>query len=133
MSDFYYTKIDNISPIPIVIVYFRNPSNHFLSTTFNCAILDTGSDITIVSYEIVSQLQLRSVDGKKTIPFRGLGGEAQGIPFLLELSFDNQNYIKSRVIAVPNDVLKGELIIGRNILNRYLITFNGPKLVFKIE
>jgi hypothetical protein len=133
MAEFHYTKTGTGSPIPIVSVYLQNPINHILSTTFNCAILDTGSDITVVSYDIISRLQLRSIDSQKPIPFRGLGGETHGVPFLLELGFDSQNHIKSRVIAVPDDVLKGELIIGRNILNRYLITFNWPKLVFKIE
>jgi hypothetical protein len=133
MPEFHYTKIDGSSPIPIVKAYLQNPINHLLSTTSDFAILDTGSDITIVSYEIVAKLQLRLIDSQKSIPFRGLGKEAEGIPFRLELSFDNQSYIRSRAIAVPNAILNGEVIIGRNILNRYLITFNGPKLVFKIE
>jgi hypothetical protein len=133
MPEFHYTKIDGSSPIPIVRAYLHNPINHLLSTTSDFAILDTGSDLTIVSYGIVAKLQLRLIDSQKVIPFRGLGREAEGIPFRLELSFDNQNYIRSRVIAVPDAILNGEVIIGRNILNRYLITFNGPKLLFKIE
>jgi hypothetical protein len=67
MSEFHYTKIETGSPIPIVSVYLRNPINRILSTTFNCAILDTGSDITVVSYDIVSQLQLRSIDSQKLV------------------------------------------------------------------
>ena len=133
MPDFSYTKIGDISPIPVVIIYLQNPDNTLLSTTFDCAILDTGSDVTIISYEIVSKLQLRAIDSQKSVPFRGLGTEAQGVPFLIQLSFDDRNYIRSRVIAIPDALLNGEAIIGRNILNRYVISFNGPKLTFTID
>ena len=133
MPDFSYTKVGDISPIPIVSIYLQNPNNTLLSTTFDCAILDTGSDVTIISYEIVSKLQLRAIDSQKSVPFRGLGSEAQGVPFLIQLSFDDRNYIRSRVIAIPDALLNGEAIIGRNILNRYVISFNGPKLTFTID
>lgn len=133
MPDFSYTKVGDISPIPIVSIYLQNPNNTLLSTTFDCAILDTGSDVTIISYEIVSKLQLRAIDSQKSVPFRGLGTEAQGVPFLIQLSFDDRNYIRSRVIAIPDALLNGEAIIGRNILNRYVISFNGPKLTFTID
>jgi hypothetical protein len=131
-SNFPYTKVEGISPIPILNIYLQNPSNTNLSMIFDGAILDTGSDLTIISYEIVSKLQLRTIDSQKLIPFRGLGRETQGIPYLINLSFDDQDYIRSRVIAVPEDILHGEAIIGRNILNRHCITFDGPKLVFTI-
>jgi Retroviral aspartyl protease len=133
MPSFPYTKVEGRSSIPILNIYLHNPINHQLSTNFDFAILDTGSDITIISYEIVSKLQLRPIGSQKYTSFRGLGRETQGIPYLINLSFDNRDYISSKVIAVPDDILQGEAIIGRNILNRYAITFNGPKLVFTIE
>jgi hypothetical protein len=30
-------------------------------------------------------------------------------------------------------VLNGEVLVGRNILNRYVINFDGPKLIFTIS
>jgi hypothetical protein len=133
MPNFSYTKVDVISPIPVVNIYLQNPLNSKLSTIFDCAILDTGSDLTIISYEIVSKLQLRPIDSQKSILFRGLGRETQGIPYLINLSFDDRDYIRSKVIAVPEDILQGEAIIGRNILNRHCIIFDGLKLVFTID
>ena len=133
MLSFPYTKVEGRSSIPISNIYLQNPLDSRLSTNFDFAILDTGSDITIVSYEIVSKLQLRPIDSQKSISFRGLGRETQGIPYRIKLSFDDLDYISSKVIAVPDDILQGETIIGRNVLNRYAITFDGPKLVFTIE
>jgi Aspartyl protease len=133
MPKFSYTKVEGVSPIPFVNIYLQNPLDSKLSTIFDCAILDTGSDLTVISYDIVSKLQLKPIDSQKSIPFRGLGREAQGIPYRIKLSFDDRDYISSKVIAVPDDILQGEAIIGRNILNRYCITFDGRKLVFTID
>ncbi len=133
MPKFSYTKFEGISPIPFVNIYLQNPLDSKLSTIFDCAILDTGSDLTVISYDIVAKLQLRPIDSQKSISFRGLGREAEGTPYRIELSFDSQNYIRSKVVAVPGDILNGEAIIGRNILNCYFITFNGSKLEFIID
>jgi hypothetical protein len=49
------------------------------------------------------------------------------------MSFDGIDFFRAKVIAVPDDILNDEIIIGRNILNRYEITFDGPNLVFRIS
>jgi hypothetical protein len=133
LNNFPYTEVEGISPIPILNIYLQNPIDSELSINFDFAILDTGSDLTIISYGIVSKLQLKQIGSQQSIPFRGLGREAQGIPYRINLRFDDRDYIGSKVIAVPDDILNGEAIIGRNILNRYIITFNGPKRVFTID
>jgi hypothetical protein len=92
MPSFNYAKVKGISPIPVVCIYLQNSLDSKLSTIFDCAILDTGSDITVISFGIVSKLQLKPISSQKYVPFRGLGGEIQGIPYRLKLSFDDQNY-----------------------------------------
>jgi hypothetical protein len=133
MPDFPYTKIDGGSPIPIVRLHFKNPSDDSLTDRNDCGIIDTGSDITVVSYTIVSKLQLRPLPTRKNFLFRGLGQVNTGIPYLIKTSFDNKVFMDAKVIAVPDDILNGETIVGRNILNRFIITFDGPKLVFTIS
>jgi hypothetical protein len=133
MLDFSYTKVAGGSPIPIVRLYFRNPNDNLLIDTNDSGIIDTGSDITVVSYTVVSKLQLRPLQMRKDFVFRGLGRVSVGIPYLIKTSFDNENFIDAKVIAIPDDILNGEVLIGRNILNRYVITFDGPKLIFTIS
>jgi hypothetical protein len=41
------------------------------------------------------------------------------------MSFDGQDFFRTKVIAVPDDVLNSEIIIDRNILNRCEINING--------
>jgi hypothetical protein len=55
------------------------------------------------------------------------------IPYLIKIGFDNKNFIDAKVIAVPDDILNGEVIIGRNILNRFVMTFDDPNLNFTIS
>jgi hypothetical protein len=133
MPNFSYTKVNGISPIPIVTTYFTNLSNPAINTTCNCSILDTGSDLTIVSYTVISKLQATAIDRQQSISFRGLGRSSQGIAYRVGMSFDGENFFRAKVIAVPDDVLNDEIIIGRNILNRYEVTFDGPNLVFRIS
>jgi hypothetical protein len=133
MLDFPYIKVKGISPIPVVNLYLQNYENSLLTATFDCAILDTGSDLTLVPYTIASKIQAKIIDSIKPVPFKGLSQQTEGIPFRIKVSFDLEHYIGVKAIAVPDDILGHEIIIGRNILNRYIITFNGPKLVFSIS
>ena len=93
MIEFPYTKLNDISPIPALSIYLQNPKIPALSTVFDCAILDTGSDLTVISYGIVSRLQLRPIDSEKSVVFRGLGQKSEGIPFRIRISFDRDSYI----------------------------------------
>lgn len=133
MPDFAYTKVNGISPIPIVSTYFSNLSNPSIITTCNCGILDTGSDLTLVSYTVISKLQAIAIERQQAISFRGLGRSSQGMAYRVGMSFDGIDFFRAKVIAVPDDVLNDEVIIGRNILNRYAINFDGPNLTFKIS
>jgi hypothetical protein len=133
MAEFSYTKVNGISPIPIVTTYFSNLSNPSIMTTCDCGILDTGSDLTIVSYTIISKLQATAIDRQQSISFRGLGRSCQGIAYRVGMSFDGAAFFTVKAIAVPDDILNNEVIIGRNILNRYAIMFDGPNLVFNIS
>jgi hypothetical protein len=55
------------------------------------------------------------------------------VAYRVGMSFDGENFFRAKVIAVPDDVLNDEIIIGRNILNRYAINFDGPNLIFSIS
>lgn len=133
MLELDYTRLDNIAPIPIIDFYFRNPNHPALSICNNCGIIDTGSDTTLISYGEASRLQLTALKTKDSANFRGLGRVATGTYFLIQASFDNKTYFRARVLAIPDDILNGEAIIGRNILNRYIIILNSPKLKLTIS
>ena len=133
MLEFKYTVTKNNSPIPAINFYFANPSNHILNYRDDCSILDTGSDVTIISYSIASKLSLKCIKRAEPLSFRGFGRTNVGVPYRILGSFDGKNYFSTKVFAISDDILNGEVIIGRNILNRYIITFDGLKLIFTIS
>jgi hypothetical protein len=132
MNEISYTKIGAVSPIPILSVKFRNIDNTKINPVTFAAILDTGSDLTLVPYQMISQLQAVAIDRKQQVPFRGLGRTAQGLAYRLEVSLVEDIFLGAKVIAIPDDIMQGEVIIGRNILNRYNINFNGSQLWFSL-
>ena len=133
MSSFPYVEIDDDKPaIPATKIYFVNFDKPEKMTFNDCGILDTGSDVTVVPMSLVSNLKARSIKAE-TSSFKLLGEIAVGVPFFVKLSFDNSHFIKSKVFAVPDKVLNGEVIIGRNVLNRYVITFDGVNKIFTIH
>jgi hypothetical protein len=133
MLDFHYTKIDGKSAIPIVDLYFKNPVNFIFTTKTDFAVIDTGSDVTVVSYTVISKLRVRPLPEPQQIHIKGFGRENIGIPYLVEAGFSNENYIYVKVFAIPDDILDGQVIVGRDILNNYVITFDDPNLVFTIS
>ena len=133
MLNFSYTEVNGRSPIPVVNLYLQNLDNPLLTTVADCSILDTGSDLTLVSFSLISKLQAKLISGKSLVPFKGLSRAIEGIPYRVKVSFDNEKYFNVLVIAVGDCELNGETIIGRNILNRYVINLDGRNRVFTIS
>jgi hypothetical protein len=133
MLNFSYTQVTGRSPIPVVNLYLQNLDNPLLNAIADCSILDTGSDLTLVSFSIISKLQSKLISGKSLVPFKGLSREIEGIPYRVKASFDRENYFNVLVVAVADCELNGETIIGRNILNRYAINLDGRNRVFTID
>jgi hypothetical protein len=133
MASFPYIEIAPDRPaIPATKIYFVNFCKPEKTAVNDCGVLDTGSDVTVVPMSLVSSLKARSIKATAST-FKLLGEIVVGVPFFVKLSFDNSTFIKSKVFAVPDRVLNGEVIIGRNVLNRYVITFDGREEIFTIH
>jgi hypothetical protein len=133
MLNFQYTQLEGKSAIPIVELYFENPDNPFFKTNTKLAVIDTGSDITIIPYTIISEIRVRDLISTQPINIKGFGRESIGAPYLVKVGFSKDNLIYAKVFVIPDDVLDNQVIIGRDILNLYVITFDGPKLIFTIS
>jgi hypothetical protein len=132
MLEFDYTQIGDLSPIPIANLYINNLSSNANLFHVNNAILDTGSDITLFPFSLISKVEAKSIGHNSVQPFRGLGTEIKGVPYRIGIGFEEKLIIKVKVFACPDHQLENEIIIGRNFLNRYQIEFNGPARTFLI-
>ncbi|MDJ0600289.1 MAG: peptidase A2A retrovirus catalytic [Crocosphaera sp.] len=98
-------------------------------------VLDTGSDCTLVPFSIISQLQaVKLIRGRNTSVIYGVGKQKIiVVPYRVQISFNYREFIKIKVYACPDSDTDGLIILGRNFLNRYCITFNGRSKTFLIE
>ncbi|MEM8718065.1 MAG: hypothetical protein AAGE84_01985 [Cyanobacteria bacterium P01_G01_bin.39] len=134
MYEYNYTKSENTSPIPIVRISINNlRNNQYLQ---HDAILDTGSDVTLIPVSIINKLSPPKIGrGKITTKPHGLGGQVIGIlPYRIQLGFSDsrrqlasqdRTLIRVKAWSCLDNNLEGFIILGRNFLNRYKITFDG--------
>jgi hypothetical protein len=94
------------------------------------AILDTGSDCTLVPFDFLSEVKAQVSDRAIRIP---VGGKvALAVPYLVGLVFDRHNYPIHQVYGCSVDTIGDLLIVGRDILNLHRVDFDGPRQQFNI-
>src|SRR5207253_487887 len=88
--------------------------------------LDTGADVTVIPERLVGQLNLTP---KGEIWTRGYDGTyAQRHIYYVRMTVENFLVMSARCIATArNDVL-----LGRNVLNRFFITLDGKRQTFSL-
>ena len=128
-----YTEIKNQSSIPIIKLQIKNldSSSWFLEKD---GILDTGADCTLMPFSIISQIQAKNlIRGRHQKIVYGVGKQKIiTVPYRVLIGFNHRDFIKIKVYACPDDDTNGFIIIGRNFLNRYCITFDGKNRLFEI-
>jgi len=108
-------------PAPVAYVTLRNPATGDVLTNVPM-LIDTGADATLVPAEVVEKLGIIAEENK-AFEVQGFGGDT--------------NYLKSAKLdlLLLNKTFKGEYllvdrpigILGRNILNKLRILFDGPR------
>ena len=129
-----YTQVIGQSPMPIIRLKLSSLDSPALALEQD-GILDTGADCTLVPFSSISQLQPKSlIRGRDNQFIYGVGRrKIIGVPYRIGMSFNNQNFVKLKIYACPDDDVDGVIIVGRNFLNRYCITFDGRQRRFIID
>jgi hypothetical protein len=129
-----YTQVIGQSPLPILRLKLSNLDESALAIERD-GILDTGADCTLVPFSYISQLQPKSlIRGRDNQFIYGVGRrKIIGVPYRIGMSFNNRNWVKLKIYACPDDDVDGVIIVGRNFLNRYCITFDGRQRRFIID
>jgi Aspartyl protease len=126
----------NVPPAPILRVSLFNPvgNGDGLRLYELDAFLDTGADCTLIPLEAVSVLQLPFLGHK--FPVQGVGG-ATTTGFLCQtgLWFGEMQFPLLEILACEASVVGGhdQMIIGRDILNRFCMKFDGREQQFSFE
>ena len=127
----YQTNFPNIPPIPILTLQLFLPGNSD-SLRIPCpVILDTGADCSLLPLKLLMQAKAKPTQGVRRIPVCGI--EALAVPVEIGLMFSEFILPNVRVYGCSDEDI-GEIgILGRDILNRYSVEFDGRSQTFTIK
>ncbi len=94
------------------------------------AILDTGSDCTLIPIPLLQRVNARIVGKAIRVPVCGVAASA--IPYVVGMFFDQHHISALKVFGCAETDIDGMPLIGRDVMNRYRIEFDGPKLEFEV-
>ncbi len=90
--------------------------------------IDTGADLTVIPEHMRLKLKLKPCG--RTFCRGAFDRQAQEVPtYFIELSLDRKNFIQLEVLSVPRKAL----LLGRDVLNGFVLLANGPKEFFEID
>jgi predicted aspartyl protease len=113
-------------PAPIAEVILGHPISSANSGMLQGKV-DTGADLTVIPLDVVRQLSLRQ---RSSVWTRGYDGSfSQRHVFYVNLAIEGYEVPLVRCVATE----RTNVLVGRNVLNRFLITLDGKKLTFQIK
>ena len=98
------------------------------ATTECPAQLDTAADLTVIPSRLIQDLGL---DQLSELPILGVNGHLLTLPtFLVQIQIRELPPQVVEVLASPQEPY---VLLGRDVLNHFRITLDGPKLVLDID
>ena len=115
-------------PAPFVYVTVSRPDELSIAVADVPAQLDTGADVSVIPNRLVDQLQLVQLD---QAPIAGFGGQVRLVPtYLVGLALRPFESVAVRVIADRDEPF---VLLGRDVMNRYHVELDGPRLVVELR
>ncbi|MFN8444112.1 MAG: hypothetical protein U0175_25240 [Caldilineaceae bacterium] len=91
------------------------------------ALIDTGSDATVVPYAMLRPLRLQ-VDDRKYL--RSPWGDRHIVDiFMMDIGIAG---LRLPIVEIVADTIGNEVIVGRNVLNMLRVMLDGPKQMLEI-
>ena len=134
---FPYTSVDaspqsSIPPAPLIKMAIATPGKQPKRTIECLGFLDTGADCTLVPFDILTVVQATVAGSRERITGTEKGS-MMVIPYFVGVRLAQYSYPVVRVRGCPSQALGGMVLVGRDLLNRVCVEFNGPVLTFAIS
>jgi predicted aspartyl protease len=92
------------------------------------ALIDTGADLTVIPHSVALLLALQKISERRTGTAKAGQEEIRPV-FKADLAFLDFSFTDHPMVSLERDRY---MLIGRDIMNRYRATFDGPNLQFNI-
>ena len=113
-------------PAPVADVIVANPVSRNKRSVLRGK-MDTGADITVIPGKLVGPLGLRP---QSRVWTRGYDGTyAQRPVYYVRLTVEG--FVLPTVRCIATD--RTEVLLGRNVMNHYLIILDGQRLSFELK
>jgi predicted aspartyl protease len=114
-------------PAPFVHVSVRAPHKGSAAEEIPAQI-DTGADLSVIPWRLVEGLRLVPLDSVSAL---GFGGQVLTLPtFLVELQIRDLGPVTVKVLASDDEPYA---VLGRDVLNRFWISLDGPELALEVR
>lgn len=124
MKSSYATRY--FPPAPQVEIWLGPPDSAFRLGPLQ-ALIDTGSDATVVPYAMLRPLRLQ-VDDRKYL--RSPWGDRHIVDiFMMDIGIAG---LRLPIVEIVADTIGNEVIVGRNVLNMLRVMLDGPKQMLEI-
>ena len=119
----YSTEFD--PPAPVVGFTIYCPVDHGRMARVRGE-LDSGAEISVLPQDIVDELRL--IPRRLMITEGYDGAQSQWATYMIDLEVEGQPVNDVEVIALPRQ----NGILGRDVLNHFIVTLNGKALTFEM-
>ncbi len=132
MGSYAYTSLGTEIPAaPLLQVQLATPGDNPPIALGCTAFLDSGADCTLVPFEFLIRVKATIAGARETV-----SGTAKGstvvVPYFVGLKFDRFVLKVVRVRGCSSEDLGGVILIGRDLLNLFVLELNGPGLTYTI-
>lgn len=122
-----YNTDYNGPALPIVETIVRSLGENDVSVVL-WAVVDSGADATMIPLRNLNHMAARKVDTRRV---RGIGGLSYPVD-IYEVVLQLGSFTIPKVYAVA-DRQNGAMILGRDVLNQFIVTLNGLAHVVEIQ
>lgn len=124
----YGTTQTKSTPGPQIVIRAFSPSDESVSGEAD-AIVDTGAVMTCIPQRVVDELGADTLIYYNKFVRGAIGPKSRRKTYIVHLQIAKCSFQNIEVIAFDKEYA----LIGRDILNGYSITFDGPQGVWRID